>query len=739
VHIYRLVSEHTIEENILKKSDQKRHLDFLAIQSGGFTTDFLQRFDPKAILGAELPGAAQAGDGGAGAEGAAAAGGGGGTAAAAAPVSEEAVRAAMRAAEDEGDAAAAAAVEREAAAEMEEFVREPPAAGEGEGEDGDGGEEGAAEDGGAGLSSQGGAGAEGAGAAPPAAAAADDEAMAEVAALAGGGGGGGAGGDPLAELQAALRPIERYAVRFVELEAPAPDPEAAAALAEEAYRVDEFDVDAIEAAEEERVRGLSWRRWCLAVCAFFLPRVLSSSAPLVHAARAPSRTAALSRQKNNKLPPPGMDPNSPCFVGSPSAPFVPSQEADIDEDEEANVVGDWDQGAATAAYAEQVAAAAEAEREREEAEAAWLEQYGLQYALPEPSSLLADGSLGGGGGGGGGGRGRGRGRGRGGRGRGGGFAAPRASAQDDADTALSPGAWLADGGAGVKRRRPGGALDLPLSAAPAPLPWEPQEDLVLTSTAALLLEQGQLPGANLWTAAADALAAGAAATSVTGVGAAARQGARRGAPACAQRYAQLRAAFAAAADADAGAGGKENLAAGIGALRGQLAAAVGAAALPGPARDALAAVYHVLQAAAAAGDTPAAHRAARLLQALHSLRAALGAAPPPLGHAPPPPGQPPAGPLAQAQALAAAVRAGCGSGAARVISGRLPTVLGAAAAGGAWAAREALEGAAARPGEAQRGGYLPSPTLRSPRPVAPAPLPPPPEPEGPPGGSYLDL
>ncbi len=39
VHIYRLVCENTIEENILRKSDQKRQLDFLAIQSGGFTTD----------------------------------------------------------------------------------------------------------------------------------------------------------------------------------------------------------------------------------------------------------------------------------------------------------------------------------------------------------------------------------------------------------------------------------------------------------------------------------------------------------------------------------------------------------------------------------------------------------------------------------------------------------------------------------------------------------------------------
>ena len=51
VHIYRLVSEKTIEENILAKSDQKRQLDHLAIQSGGFNTEFLQKFNPKDLLG----------------------------------------------------------------------------------------------------------------------------------------------------------------------------------------------------------------------------------------------------------------------------------------------------------------------------------------------------------------------------------------------------------------------------------------------------------------------------------------------------------------------------------------------------------------------------------------------------------------------------------------------------------------------------------------------------------------
>ena len=51
VHIYRLVTEHTIEENILRKSDQKRELDHLAIQSGGFNTEFLQKFNPRELLG----------------------------------------------------------------------------------------------------------------------------------------------------------------------------------------------------------------------------------------------------------------------------------------------------------------------------------------------------------------------------------------------------------------------------------------------------------------------------------------------------------------------------------------------------------------------------------------------------------------------------------------------------------------------------------------------------------------
>lgn len=44
VHIYRLISEHTIEENILKKAKQKLQLDQI-IKDGKFTTDFFQRVD----------------------------------------------------------------------------------------------------------------------------------------------------------------------------------------------------------------------------------------------------------------------------------------------------------------------------------------------------------------------------------------------------------------------------------------------------------------------------------------------------------------------------------------------------------------------------------------------------------------------------------------------------------------------------------------------------------------------
>ncbi len=41
VNIYRLVTIGTVEENILRKAQQKRHLDQLVMEEGGFTTDEL--------------------------------------------------------------------------------------------------------------------------------------------------------------------------------------------------------------------------------------------------------------------------------------------------------------------------------------------------------------------------------------------------------------------------------------------------------------------------------------------------------------------------------------------------------------------------------------------------------------------------------------------------------------------------------------------------------------------------
>ncbi|KAL6713925.1 swr1 complex component [Lecanora helva] len=53
VHIYRLVSEHTIEANILRKANQKRLLDDVVIQEGEFTTDYFNNMSVKDMIGDE--------------------------------------------------------------------------------------------------------------------------------------------------------------------------------------------------------------------------------------------------------------------------------------------------------------------------------------------------------------------------------------------------------------------------------------------------------------------------------------------------------------------------------------------------------------------------------------------------------------------------------------------------------------------------------------------------------------
>ncbi|KAK5630110.1 hypothetical protein RRF57_005825 [Xylaria bambusicola] len=51
VHIYRLVSEHTIEANILRKASQKQMLDDIVIQEGGFTTDYFNNLSVRDVIG----------------------------------------------------------------------------------------------------------------------------------------------------------------------------------------------------------------------------------------------------------------------------------------------------------------------------------------------------------------------------------------------------------------------------------------------------------------------------------------------------------------------------------------------------------------------------------------------------------------------------------------------------------------------------------------------------------------
>ncbi|RKF60295.1 Helicase SWR1 [Erysiphe neolycopersici] len=50
VHIYRLISEHTIETNILRKANQKRMLDDVVIQEGDFTTDYFQKISVRDMI-----------------------------------------------------------------------------------------------------------------------------------------------------------------------------------------------------------------------------------------------------------------------------------------------------------------------------------------------------------------------------------------------------------------------------------------------------------------------------------------------------------------------------------------------------------------------------------------------------------------------------------------------------------------------------------------------------------------
>eukprot|EP01113_Clastostelium_recurvatum_P048888 TRINITY_DN897_c3_g1_i5.p1 TRINITY_DN897_c3_g1~~TRINITY_DN897_c3_g1_i5.p1 ORF type:complete len:1290 (-),score=442.72 TRINITY_DN897_c3_g1_i5:648-4265(-) len=122
VHIYRLVSEHTIEENILKKANQKRQLDDVIIKGGGFTTEFFRSVpDIRDLLQTSREEQAREmmsmdfimrGGGAAGRAG---------TSAAAGNISEQDLENAVLMAEDETDRAALRMAQREQAEELREF------------------------------------------------------------------------------------------------------------------------------------------------------------------------------------------------------------------------------------------------------------------------------------------------------------------------------------------------------------------------------------------------------------------------------------------------------------------------------------------------------------------------------------------------------------------------------------------------------------------------------------------
>ena len=54
VHIYRFVSEYTIESNILRKANQKRMLDDVVIQEGEFTTDYFTKLDVRDMINEDV-------------------------------------------------------------------------------------------------------------------------------------------------------------------------------------------------------------------------------------------------------------------------------------------------------------------------------------------------------------------------------------------------------------------------------------------------------------------------------------------------------------------------------------------------------------------------------------------------------------------------------------------------------------------------------------------------------------
>ncbi|GAO52392.1 hypothetical protein G7K_6470-t1 [Saitoella complicata NRRL Y-17804] len=100
VHIYRFVSEHTIEENIFRKANQKRMLDNVVIGQGDFTTDWFGRVGWRDMLGDDIEINIKEGEG----------------------MRGKVVESALAQAEDEDDAVAARLAEREMETDVGDFT-----------------------------------------------------------------------------------------------------------------------------------------------------------------------------------------------------------------------------------------------------------------------------------------------------------------------------------------------------------------------------------------------------------------------------------------------------------------------------------------------------------------------------------------------------------------------------------------------------------------------------------------
>ncbi|KAG0580120.1 hypothetical protein KC19_4G148100 [Ceratodon purpureus] len=273
VHIYRLISESTIEENILKKANQKRILDDLVIQSGSYNTDFFKKLDPMELFSG-LKGVKVGGSAGKGSGATGGAGSGGGTPDAASAkafeqkeLSNAEVEAALKNAEDEADYMAMKRVEQEEAAEHQEFTEEvfagnlddedladdldengrsgrPPSDVAVAGGPAAGGER-VAEEGGAVVGTE----ELPFGESSILATEADEEMdmLADVRQMAAAAAASGRGSGSFEDQ---LRPVERYAMRFLELWDPRVDN--LAVVAQVAFEEKEWELDQLEKLKEEQ-------------------------------------------------------------------------------------------------------------------------------------------------------------------------------------------------------------------------------------------------------------------------------------------------------------------------------------------------------------------------------------------------------------------------------------------------------------------------------------------------------